>query len=75
LNLAANAMKHMDQKEMLEYQDRIFNKLCLMQKNKNDADLDKDEMEAYRLLETKPNDNIVSLGNAAPTGFANFSIN
>jgi len=46
-----------------------------MQKNKNDSDLDKDEIEAYRLLETKPNDNIISLGNAVPTGFANFSIN
>lgn len=60
---------------MLEYQDKIFNKLCLMQKNKNDSDLDKDEIEAYQLLEAKPNDSIISLGNAVPTGFANFSIN
>ena len=65
----------MTEAQALEYQDRIFNKLCLMQKNKKDADLDKDEMEAYQLLESKPNDHILSLGNAVPTDFANYSVN
>ena len=65
----------MTHEEALEYQDRIFHKLCLMQKNKNDADLDQDEKEAYQLLESKPSDNILSLGNAVPTDFANFSVN
>ena len=40
----------MGTEELQQYQEKIFNKICLMQKNKNDADLDEDEIQAYQFM-------------------------